>query len=80
MKGSPVTAAVAILALVVGTGSAVDGYFVLRTANKHECVTADRTNDAVRGLVDDFLGPDVTKAQRTAADKLAAARFPDLHC
>lgn len=76
-----VTAAIATLALVVGTSSAVGGYYENRSAIKHECATADHTNKAVRALVDDFLvGPDVTKAERIAADKLAAKRFPDLHC
>lgn len=81
MTGSHISTAIAAVALVVGLGSAVGGYFEHRAAVTHECVTADRTNAAIRGLVDDFLaGPDVTPAERTAAAKLARTRFPDLHC
>lgn len=82
MRGSPITAAVAALALVVGAGTAVGGYVTDRAADHKVCQVKDDTNEAIRKLVDDFVAqnPDVTPEQRTATDKIVLRRFPDLTC
>lgn len=93
-KGSPITAAVAALALVVGISSGIGGYLVSRAAdrNVHTAkVEADRkvclvqrdTNAAVRGLLEDFIlnsKPPVTPAQKLQAEGIALKRFPVVTC
>lgn len=81
MKGSPVTAAVAALALVVGGASAYGGVMQERAADRKVCNAKIAVNASVRGLLDDFIAanPKVTKAQAAQANKLALRRFPN-HC
>ncbi len=81
MRGPRLTAAIAALALTVGSLSAVGGVLQERAADRKVCDAKVAVNASVRGLIDDFIvaNPKVTKAERVAADRLAVKRFPD-HC
>lgn len=79
---SKVTAAVAALALTVGSLSALGGFLVNHAADRKVCQTRTELNASVRGLVDDFLlsNPKVTKRQALLAEREARARFPVKPC
>ena len=82
MRGSPITAGIAVLALAAGAGNAVAGYLENRAAHHQTCVTARDANAALRGLIDDFIlqNPKVTPQQRQSADAIALSRFPIITC
>jgi hypothetical protein len=81
MRGSPITAAVAALALVVGASSAVGGIYQAKAADRKVCKAKVAVNASVRGLLDDFItqNPQITLKQKQQADDIALARFPR-HC
>lgn len=81
LKGSPVTAAVAALALTVGASSAVGGYFEYQASRNHECAQAAQENKQFRDfLAEAFTDPQVSQQEKDAITALALRHFPVKGC